>query len=164
MNNEPIGRYKFAAQKLLAEFPPKLRHRNKKLVFSIACPPDSTYGGEIVFSRWREMPLPSTVSWDGQQPRIEAREDVFDYQSNGDNNVVDWYLNFAHHDLFTAYGGPLFAQDEMQVAEHPALGALREALLHSKIEPLCVENGVPTPALIMGVEHRCAVEIGRAHV
>jgi hypothetical protein len=75
--------------------------------------------------------------------------------------VVEWYLNFAHHDLFVAYGGPLFAQDEMQVAEHPMLGSLREALLASDIAPLTVENGEPTPILIMGVERRCEVATDR---
>jgi hypothetical protein len=51
----------------------------------------------------------------------------------------------------------LFAQDEMQVAEHPALGSLREALLSANIKPLTVESGVPTPVLIRGVERRCAI-------
>ena len=89
-------------------------------------------------------------------------EDYFGYESQPErDSVVEWYLNFAHEDLFCAYGGPLFAQDEMQVTEHPALGALREALLQSDIEPLTVADGEPTPALIMGVERRCRVAIDR---
>ena len=66
---------------------------------------------------------------------------------------MDWYLNFAHYDLFCAYGGALFAQDEMQVVEHPALASLRHALLDEGIKPLCVEHGDATPA---GVETVCA--------
>jgi hypothetical protein len=53
---------------------------------------------------------------------------------------MEWYLNFAHYNLFCAYGGSLFAQDEMQVAEHPPLCSLREALLDSNIKPLTVES------------------------
>jgi len=38
---------------------------------------------------------------------------------------VPWYVNFADPRLFTAYGSGLFAQDEIQAAEHPILGHLR---------------------------------------
>ncbi|MCP4990211.1 MAG: hypothetical protein GY928_30485 [Colwellia sp.] len=82
---------------------------------------------------------------------------MFGYESLSNNSITEWYLNFAHHDLFVAYGGPLFAQDEMQVAEHPALGSLREALLKSEIKPFTVENKKPTPILIKGVERRCHI-------
>jgi hypothetical protein len=47
----------------------------------------------------------------------------------------------------------------MQVAEHPALGSLLEALLPTDIKPLTVENRQPTPILIAGVERRVRVEI-----
>jgi hypothetical protein len=51
----------------------------------------------------------------------------------------------------------LFAQDEMQVAEHPALGSLREYMLKKKISTKTVEKGLPTPILIQGVERRCSI-------
>ncbi len=54
---------------------------------------------------------------------------MYDYaRAAGVEGAVEWHVNFADPRLFTAYGLGLFAQDEMQVAEHPALGALREAL------------------------------------
>jgi hypothetical protein len=116
------------------------------------------------------MPLPATWDQDSPGTELEPREDYFGYEPPpGGRPVVEWYLNFANDDLFAAYGGPLFAQDEMQVAEHPTLGSLREALLQSGIAPLSVENGEPTPALIMGVERRCRVAtdpnpaLGRPH-
>ncbi len=59
-----------------------------------------------------------------------------------------------------AYGGPLFAQDEMQVTEHPALGAVREWLLAESLPGLrgvTREDGRATPVLLRGVERRCAV-------
>jgi hypothetical protein len=66
-------------------------------------------------------------------------------------------VNFADPALFVGYGSDLFAQDEMRVAEHPALGALREAL-QARAEPtMTVERGQPTPVLITGVERRCRV-------
>lgn len=102
------------------------------------------------------MPLPETARRERTRPAFELREDYFTYESPPQGRV-DWHLNFAHYDLFCAYGGPLFAQDEMQVTEHPALASLRHALIDSGIDPLTVENGVATPVLIMGVERRCIV-------
>jgi len=144
----PICRRAFDTTKLVAEFPPRLSNRNKQIVSRIACPPGSSHSGPIVFSRWGKMSLPQTLEVASPQTQFEAREDYFGYEPLPEGSpVLEWYLNFAHHDLFCAYGGPLFAQDEMQVAEHPALGSLREALLKSDIKPLTVENGEPTPAL-----------------
>ncbi|MBD2576266.1 hypothetical protein [Oscillatoria sp. FACHB-1406] len=154
--NAPICRHTFAAQNLMDSHPPKVKNPNKKIVFDIASPPEATHSGEIVFSRWKTMPLPPTVAPTPIQTELEVREDHFTYESPS-NASVEWYLNFAHSNLFCAYSGPLFAQDEMQAAEHPALGALREALLAAAIEPLTVESAQPTPILIRGVERRCAV-------
>lgn len=42
---------------------------------------------------------------------------------------MEWWVNFADPILFVAYAGRLFAQDEIQVAEHPALGHLKEKLV-----------------------------------
>jgi hypothetical protein len=39
-----------------------------------------------------------------------------------------WHVNFADPQLFVAYGSQLLAQDELQAAEHPLLGSIREAL------------------------------------
>ena len=154
----PISRRDFPTQKLVAEFPPRIASPNKQIVYRIACPPGSAHSGRIMFSRWAKANLPATLEVDSSYTKFEAREDFFGYEPPLEGNpAVEWYLNFAHSDLFCAYGGPLFAQDEMQVAEHPALGSLREALLRSDIKPLTVENGEPTPALVMGVERRCRV-------
>ena len=151
----PIVRRIFDTQKLVDEFPPNLYDSNKKMVYQIACPPSSVHSGQLIFSRWYAMRLPYSVSFKNPQVVFEGREDFFGYEQ--DTSIVEWYLNFAHYDLFCSYGGGLFAQDEMQVAEHPALASLREALLASDIEPLTVEDGKPTPILIKGVERRCAV-------
>jgi hypothetical protein len=161
MQNSPMNvicRQRFDTQELVTDFPPELHDANKEIVYDLACPPGCSHGGQLIFSRWRKMTLPRTVSFGQHRVVFEAREDVFGYEPTPEeSSVVEWYLNFAHHDLFCAYGGSLFAQDEMQVAEHPALGSLREALLQTGIEPWTVESGEPTPILIMGVERRCEV-------
>jgi hypothetical protein len=153
----PISRRQFDAQQLMQNFPPRFRHRNKQIVFSLAFPPGSTANGTIEFTRWDAMLLPLTISWNGEQPTFEPREDLFDYAPPRDPSTIEWHLNFANEDLFTAYSGSLFAQDEMQVTEHPALGSLREALLTERFVPLTVGGGRPTPALIKGVERRVSI-------
>lgn len=42
----PLERRLFEARRLMAEHPPRWRHRNKQAVFEIACPPGSSPGGE----------------------------------------------------------------------------------------------------------------------
>jgi len=66
-------------------------------------------------------------------------------------------VNFADPELFVAYGSRLFAQDEMQAAEHPVLGALKEALNAAGARARTEERGQPTPILIAGAERRCRV-------
>src|SRR2546427_2700180 len=80
----------------------------------------------------------------------------------GDGDALEWYVNFADPHLFVAYGSALFAQDEMQVAEHPALGALKEALDAQGHDAVTVENGRLTPVLVMGAERRCRVTTDRS--
>ncbi len=161
MNNSSdnlICRHTFNTQYLVASYPPKIRNANKKIVYQIACPPNSNHTGELVFSRWRSISLAEIYPSLADHTKIEEQKSYFEYTgSNRDNNLVEWYLNFAHSDLFCAYGERVFAQDEMQVAEHPALASLREALLAEQIAPFTVERGEPTPILIRGVERRCSI-------
>jgi hypothetical protein len=145
----------FDAARLVAEYPPRWGNRNKAVVFDIACPAGCKHSGTIAVSRWPAPPLPDRLDLVGIAA-IEPRADVFDYQASLPP-VVHWYLNFAHSDLFCSYGGGLFAQDEMQVAEHPALGSLREAMLALGIVPFTVQDGTPSPILIRGVQRRCRV-------
>jgi hypothetical protein len=156
----PICRRVFETRKLVAEFPPRLSHPNKQIVYRIACPAGCAHPGQIAFSRWGKMRLPAALDVDDSRTRFETCPGYFSYESPPPgSSVVDWHLNFADCRLFGAYGGPLFAQDEMQVAEHPALGSLREALLQSDMKPLTVEKNEPTPVLVMGVERRCRVAL-----
>jgi hypothetical protein len=83
------------------------------------------------------------------------RENAFDYVESGDDTTT-WYVNFADQDVFGYYGGPLLAQDEHQVIEHPILGSLREYLLklqhdQPELAPRTWDAG-PTPYLIKGAQ------------
>jgi Poly (ADP-ribose) glycohydrolase (PARG) len=153
-----ICRHTFDTQALIATHPAKIRNANKKIVYAIACQPNSVHSGQLIFSRWRSINLAEFVPPLNSHLGLEEQKHYFEYiLTNQSSNLVEWYLNFAHSDLFCAYGERLFAQDEMQVAEHPALASLREALLANKIEPLTVQSGEPTPILIRGVERRCSI-------
>jgi hypothetical protein len=156
------------ARDLMSRYPARIENANKAVVFEMTSPADADHSGTITFTRWRQMALPDTVTRGGGQPgggghasdddhpALELRKDFFSYEVPPEGRT-DWHVNFAHHDLFAFYGGALFAQDEMQVAEHPALASLRHALLDIGARPLSVEGGVPTPALVTGVERRCTI-------
>jgi hypothetical protein len=152
-----IVRQTFDAAALVDAHPPRFTHPNKKLVHGLASPASAPPCGALVYSRWRAMPLPEMVP--ATAPTYEMREDVFSYERAG-AGTFDWTLNFADPHLFVAYGGPLLAQDELQVLEHPALGSLCEALRASsdpRLRPVTVEDGASTPVLVRGVERRCAL-------
>ncbi|MGC4118781.1 MAG: hypothetical protein QM765_30315 [Myxococcales bacterium] len=148
-----LFRKTFQAESLMREHPPRLRHPNKQLVFDLACPAGARHQGEIAFSRWRADGLPGALP--AERPKLTDRPGFFDYP-RPQAGTVEWHINFADPRLFAAYAGPLLAQDELQVAEHPALGAVREAL-----EPLgeafTEDARGPTPVLVTGVERRCAL-------
>ncbi len=155
---EPIDRQSFEVQQLVRDHPPRWRHPNKTIVHEIACPPGSSHRGRIEYTRWAAMPLPGSVDARSALGRLFDRPGYFDYAPALDRaDAVEWHVNFADPELFVAYGSSLFAQDEMQVAEHPALGSLKEALEAREICAMTADRGEPTPILMMGVERRCRV-------
>ncbi|KAJ5077866.1 poly(adp-ribose) glycohydrolase [Anaeramoeba ignava] len=145
--------------KLFKEHPPKWNDQNKRLVAQISCPPDAVHSGTLSFSRWKSFPIPENVDL-GSNLKIQSKESFYEYgRENPNNNIYDWHLNFAHSHLFIAYSSGLFAQDEMQVTEHPALGSLREWLNNQKeIVPLTRTSEGPTPILVRGVERRVSID------
>ncbi len=159
---EPLERLVFPTQKLMEEHPPVIRNRNKRIVLEMAFPEGSTSGGELTYTRWAAMPLPPTADPGAALELVEARQGAYDYASEpAIPGAVHWHVNFADRRLFVAYSGALFAQDEMQVAEHPALGSLREALLAGGHPAVTIEDGRPTPVIIKGVERRCRIATDR---
>lgn len=146
----------FDAQTLMATHPPVWRSPNKLVAFEIASPAGADHEGRLHYSRWAAAEPPDVCNPTAATRLLEGRDDVYDYRQ-ALPGAVEWHVNFADPYLFVAYGTGLFAQDEMQVVEHPILGALKEALEAGGHDARTVEGRHPTPILIMGAERRCAV-------
>lgn len=150
----------FDGAQLAQQHPPRFTDGNKLRIHAIACPPGLGSTGTIEASRWRAEALPQGVP--AFDVALEARAGIFDYPPP-EPGTAAWHLNFADAHLFYAYGSGLFAQDEMQVAEHPILASLHEALVAQKREgfpPLTTEDDLPTPVLVMGAQRSCAIGQG----
>ncbi|HQM46918.1 MAG TPA: hypothetical protein PLC82_13715 [Smithellaceae bacterium] len=171
--------------KLMRDYPPRFFHNFKKILYDIAACGASLNNGlgnkpgqresaikvfddpEITITRWRAMQLPLMFPPKNSATEYLMRKDVFNYNNEFGKKPghFEWYLNFADTDLFMGYGGSLMAQDELQVAEHPALASIREMLLNKSekdpdFEPCTRDiNGNPTPYLIRGVERRLSIAI-----
>jgi len=156
MEVQPLERVEFDAVSLIQDHPPRWHHRNKRLVFEIACSSGFPFEGRVVYARWAEEQPPAVVT---ARPKFSVRRGVFEYAVPTESAAVAWHLNFADPSLFCAYGSALLAQDELQVAEHPVLGSLREALASMGKAPSTVdEQERPTPVTISGVQRRCAID------
>jgi hypothetical protein len=158
--DEPIERRVYDTAGLMKEHPPVLIHALKRELFSIASPPGAVHSGKLTFSRWYEMPLPESIDLGATPDRLMIREGFYDYRPLFKEGLAaEWHVNFADPELFGSYGIHYMAQDELQVAEHPALGALREALLAEGFAAVTVEGSRPTPVLVMGAERRIRIAI-----
>ncbi|MBJ6764509.1 hypothetical protein JGU66_27375 [Myxococcaceae bacterium JPH2] len=148
-----LFRREYEPAALLAAHPPVLRHPHKQLVFDMACPPGAVHAGRIVLTRWQAAPLPEVVGL--ARTAVLAVPGTYDH---GEDDAGVWHVNFADPRLFVAYGSGLLAQDELQAAEHPVLGALREALLAEGHPALTEVAGASTPVLVQGAERRCSIQ------
>jgi hypothetical protein len=148
---ECLLRRRYDPTELLAAHPPRLRHPHKRLVFELACPAGATHASAIELTRWAAAPLPPTLALAATE--IAAVPGHYDYETRD----AVWHVNFADPQLFVAYGSALLAQDELQAAEHPLLGSLREALVAENQPALTEQGNTPTPVLVAGVERRCAI-------
>ena len=155
----PLDQAEFDTAHLMTEHPPVWHHSSKKLVFAIACPPGTLHGGRLRYSRWPAFPLPARIAGPPALDFVLPRPDFYDYQPIGETEPCqEWHVNFADPRLFVAYSSSLLAQDEMQVAEHPALGALCEALQDRESRPRTMQGDAPTPILITGAERHCRID------
>jgi hypothetical protein len=151
---EPLEHRQFDAETLVVEHPPRWGHPSKRAIYELHCHAGGPHAGTIEYARWPEPPLPDTST---TPLRVTFRPGVFDYASVGD--AVVWHMNFADPHLFVAYDSALMAQDELQVAEHPALGSVREALRADHILPMTVGmDGRATPVTVSGVQRRCSID------
>lgn len=156
MNPSLLYRRSWDAAELVRRHPPELSCERKRRVFALACPAGSVPRGEVSASRWGAADLPAHIDVGSALRRLEVRRGYYTY-ATALAGTVEWHVNFAHSDLFAFYGSSLFAQDEWQVAEHPALGSLREALRSAGESLRTEERGRATPILVHGVERCCEV-------
>lgn len=155
MDLTPIDQASFEAEKLVHDHPPHWRHGNKHLVYEIACSSGFPVQGQVNYARWPKQELPEDLS--APSP-FSVCLGVFAYAAPKEPNVVAWHVNFSDELLFVAYGSSLLAQDELQAAEHPALGSLREYLISKDMAAVTEEDGNPTPVTITGVQRRCVID------
>lgn len=145
-----------SAAALFLAHPPQVAHGGKRLILAQAAPPGAAHHGDVVVTRHRPRELPEVPLPD--HGAVEERVGLFDYGPT-ERGVMAWHLNFADPHVFFGYGGALFAQDEIQVAEHPILGSVREALeAEHPAHTMTVEAGQPTPILVRGAERRVAID------
>jgi hypothetical protein len=162
---EKIGlmwRQSIDSLKLMTEYPPKFMNPHKKWIYSQNSPDSEPPHGKITVSRWNALPIPfqeDFIPAASGDTLYDMLTGFFEY-STFEGPEATWYLNFADRNLFGYYQGALFAQDEMQVMEHPILGSVRswleeQSLNAPKYHPNTQNaSGSPTPYLFQGVERR----------
>jgi len=150
---------------LITQHPPQFDNKNKDILFNeFSNPPNAKHASTLHFTRWKALNLPHNFKAQAVT-KVTAVEGPFTYPMPADpKHCIFWHLNFAHGRLFMAYGSSLLAQDEWQVAEHIALGSLREYLKFNAMGdisymPLTVQSGNPTPCLVRNVERRIAISV-----
>jgi hypothetical protein len=152
---KPFESHTFDVNHLLEKFPPQITNSNKLVIFDVGLKNHNASPGTIEYTCWSEVELPGSIS----KSNIELvhHNEFFTYP--GSEKCIEWHMNFAHEELFGFYGGQLFAQDEIQVAEHPILACIRELILKDDLHRWTVKKGYATPILITGVERRCEIDL-----
>jgi Poly (ADP-ribose) glycohydrolase (PARG), Macro domain fold len=162
-----LHRLETDAALLWRDHPPRLHHPKKRAIFELAGGSERTPRSTIAVTRWAAPDVWPGLAPSSSVPAARSAGGPFDYRDPGPG-VDAWHVNFADPELFAFYGGPAFAQDEIQVAEHPVLASVREALKEDpKLPPRTREAGRPTPVLVRGAERWCAIdtqpELARPH-
>lgn len=151
-----ITRKQWTPQELVSSQVPKFFHPNKQLLYEMANSSHHYGEGKIGFSRWARRPLPNRLT---ELPvTVSGKPGFFDYVRVAPINAVEWHMNFANNEIFSAWATSLFAQDELQVAEHPHLITMRLAAVKEGLSMFCVEDSRPRPILITGVERRLSID------
>ncbi|PRP77223.1 hypothetical protein PROFUN_15117 [Planoprotostelium fungivorum] len=153
------------SKKLWKNFRPKMQSSNKRLLLDMIDKEGEKPQGDLIFERWSII-QPSSLSLDPERLKgliVEETLDIYRYQQT---DTEDYYVNFADASLFGFYGGPLFAQDEHQVAEHPILGSLRRWLDLEAASETKNKEAIPwtkigdnaTPCLIFNAQRSLVIE------
>ncbi len=152
-----LGQVTVEAARLWRDHPPLLRHPSKQQLLALAGGLERVPRGNVAISQWAPDGAERRV---GPAVPLESVEGPFAYP-RPEARVDAWHVNFADTELFAFYGSLAFAQDELQVAEHPVLASVRGYLLssgHDGLRALTCEAGRPTPVLVRDVERWCAID------
>lgn len=131
---------------------------NKQYIFKKIFKPNPNNKSEVSYGKYQlsssqKSALNSLkLNFNHPTTQINQVESVFNYPSSPQNEA-HYTVNFADKHLFSYWKGDLFAQDEMQVAEHPELGLLREKwITEGKSDYATLDTKTSEIALIQGVK------------
>lgn len=156
MNKFCTGRKQWDSQQLFKNIKPRFHHSNKELLFNLAFSSGISGSGTLGYSRWSRRPLPTLLT--EERTEVLQKPGFFDYEVSPSPQVVEWHMNFANNEIFSAWATSLLAQDELQVVEHPGLIGMRFEAMKEGLSLRSVEDSTPTPILITGVERRLSID------
>ena len=150
---------------------------NKVVIYRKALPhgPDSLSSTQpVTVAKWRQHEL-SLVKVAGGSELLAARTcippslpaqplvlpdplpDIYQYPASTPD-TIHWHVNFANLHLIWFYASQWLPQDELQMAEMPALAHLREALVTLSADEAAFtpknrdDDNTPTPFTVSGVQ------------
>lgn len=158
---QTLGTVELGCDFLMESHTPKFTNRRKLKLFNKAkAKKEVSLTGDIIVTRC----TPDTKEIDRTaftKTNVKIRQNpaFFNYEKDQDTlECKVWWMNYADSRLFGFYANEFFAQDEIQVLEHPILASVREYLIDPGEEHMAprtiVENGdelIATPYLIENV-------------
>lgn len=158
---ETLGQIELECEELMAAHEPKFVNQRKVKLFNKAKEKKlSSLTGDVRVTRCtpdtKEIDAATFIKTD---VKIRQNPAYFNYEKNQDTaDKKVWWMNYADPKLFGFYANEFFAQDEIQVLEHPILASVREYLVDPGEEHMAprtmVETGdelIATPYLIENV-------------
>ncbi len=153
------------ARELWQGHAPNINNAKKLALFEAAGGRERVPEGELRIARYMAGALMDAAP--AHDVAVESVVSVYTYAAPPAGTRA-WHVNFADPYLFAFYGTAAFAQDEIQVAEHPLLASVRELLLAGEAPgwtPRTVDEHGITPVLVRDVERWSAIDLSpqRAH-
>ena len=162
-----LGEFSWSIPDISQRYKPRWKNANKQIVADMAGTDENTTG-IITASRWalsstRGIPTTTTAC-----TNATFAQGFYQYaESSQDDQTTHWHVNFADPYLFGYAEGPLLAQDELQVVEHPTLLSVAKAMEHGHhhgVSGLKRQTRRPTniltatPVLIQNAPRRCRLD------
>lgn len=160
-NYQILGSVELECEELMTTHEPIFTNERKKKLFAIAKEKKlKSLNGYVQVTRCtpdtKEIDKATFVKTD---VKIKLLANFFNYESDKNSDIRKvWWMNYADPKLFGFYANEFFAQDEIQVLEHPILASIRRYLLDPGEENMAprtlVQNGsdwIATPYLIEDV-------------